>query len=296
MSDLRARVGMNGRNHAEYPEEDYELIRRARIETLKTVSVTQPGVYERLRRENPSLEFIVRLHDDRIGRGHYPSPDQFVLKMVPLMQALQPYATKFEIHNEPNHVDRIEGWGPSDEDAKSFLAWYQEVLAKLRQACAWASFGFPGLALQEPHRDLEWLEICQPAIVASDWLGCHCYWQQGNMLSDQWGLRFQLYHQRFLNLPIEITEFGDSTPNRPRDQIAALYTRYYQELFHYDYVRSASAFIASSQDPSWQLFVWRKENGEFLPVVDAVGAMDRPSVAPPPEAPSPTLSTSTAPS
>ncbi len=283
MPTPRARVGVNGRNHAQFPEEDYELIRRARIETLKTVSVTQPAVYERLRRENPNLEFIVRLRDDRMGRGHHPAPDQFVARMAPIINTLQPYVTKFEIHNEPNHADRLEGWGPSDQDAKSFLAWYLQVLSGLRQACPWASFGFPGLALQDPHRDLEWLTVCRQAILASDWLGCHCYWQQDNMLSDEWGLRFKLYHQRFPDLPIEITEFGDSTPNRPRDQIASLYTRYYQELFKYSYVRSASGFIASSHDPGWQLFVWRTDDGEFLPVVDAVGNMARPGVAPPPD-------------
>lgn len=283
MSTSRARVGLNGRNHAQFAEADYELIRRARIETLKTVSITPPDVYARLRRENPNLEFIVRLHDDRMGRRHHPTPDQFVARMVPIMEALRSYAAKFEIHNEPNHVDRIEGWGPTDEDAKSFLTWYLQVLAKLRQACPWASLGFPGLALQDPHRDLEWLAICKQAILASDWLGCHCYWQQDNMLSDQWGLRFKLYHERFPDLAIEITEFADSTPNRPRDQIAALYTRYYQELFNVPYVRSACAFIASSYDPAWQLYVWRKEEAEFQPVVDAVGGMDRPSVAPPPD-------------
>ncbi|MGC9335864.1 MAG: N-acetylmuramoyl-L-alanine amidase, partial [Anaerolineae bacterium] len=203
---------------------------------------------------------------------------------------LRPYTVKFEIHNEPNHASGAEGWGASDDEAHAFRSWYMRVLGDLKKACPWAKFGFPGLALNHPHRDLAWLAICQDAVQASDWLGCHCYWQYDNMFSENWGTRFKLYHQRFPDKPIEITEFGDSTPNRSRDEIAFQYIRYYAELNQYAYLGSASAFIASSPDPGWAGFVWRKESGEVLPVVDAVGNMERKPVdvkpAPTPE-PSP---------
>ena len=39
------------------------------------------------------------------------------------MISLRPYATKFEIHNEPNHVDLYEGWGPSLDQARDFNRW-----------------------------------------------------------------------------------------------------------------------------------------------------------------------------
>ncbi len=284
MAEHRTRVGLHARNDVYFPVHDYELVRRVRAETLKMMSFTAVSVYERLRQENPDLEFIVRLYDDRIRQDSRPSPAQFVARMVPLIDQLKPYALKFEIHNEPNHVDRIEGWGASDDNARSFRAWYMQVLTALKQACPWAQFGFPGLALNHPHRDLAWLDICRDAIQASDWLGCHCYWQYGNMLSDQWGLRFQLYHQRFPDKKIEITEFGNSTPNLPPEQMAAQYIQYYQELNKYPYLGSASAFIATSPDPTWALFVWMKEGGGVLPVVLAVGNMERkPVVVPPPE-------------
>ncbi|MDD3824715.1 MAG: N-acetylmuramoyl-L-alanine amidase [Anaerolineae bacterium] len=293
MAEHRVRVGLHARNDVRFPDADYEMLRRARIETLKTMSLTEPSVYQRLRQEQPDLEFIVRLYDDRIRRDSRPSPADFVARMVPLIDRLKPYTVKFEIHNEPNHAEGIEGWGASDDNAHAFRSWYLQVLAGLKQACPWARFGFPGLALNNPHRDLAWLDICRDAIEASDWLGCHCYWQYGNMMNDQWGLRFKLYHERFPNKRLELTEFGDSTPNRPREEVAQLYVRYYQELNHYPYIGSASAFIASSPDPTWVPFVWMKEGGEMLAVVHAVANMERkpveviPTPAPTPPTPVP---------
>ena len=278
MAKHRTRVGLHARNTVIFPEHDYELIRRARIETLKTLSTVEPSVYARLRQEHPDIEFIVRLYDERLNRDSRPSPAQFVAKMVPIVNRLKSYATKFEIHNEPNHVQGVEGWGPSDDNARSFRSWYMQVLSALKSACPWAQFGFPGLALNYPHRDLAWLDICRDAIRASDWLGCHCYWQYDNMMSDNWGLRFKLYHQRFPDSSIEVTEFGNSTPNLPRDEMARQYVQYYQELNKYSYLGSANSFIASTPDPAWVEFVWMKEGGEMMPVVDSVGNMDRRSV------------------
>jgi N-acetyl-anhydromuramyl-L-alanine amidase AmpD len=278
----RTRVGLHARNDVRFQEHDYEMIRQARIETLKMMSFTDVGVFQRLRSENPDIEFIVRLYDDRFNRDSRPSPSQFLTRMVPIINRLGPYATKFEIHNEPNHVDGIEGWGPSDSNARSFRAWYLQVLETLQKSFPWARFGFPGLALNYPHRDLPWLDICRDAVLASGWLGCHCYWQYGNMLSINWGLRCERYHERFPDMPIEITEFGNSTPNLPREEMARQYARYYKELNRFPYLGSASSFIASSPDPAWAPFVWMKEGGERMPVVDAVANMERKPVDIPP--------------
>ncbi len=270
-----ARIGLNARNDVYFPEEDYRLVREARIETLKTLSITDISVYERLRRENPSLEFIVRLWDKGFGPGKHPTPQEFVERVAPRIQALRPYAEKFEIHNEPNHFHRLEGWGSSNEHAVDFRNWFLEVLRRLKELFPWAKFGFPGLAINYPHRDLEWLEICREAVEESDWLGCHCYWQYENHLSEEWGLRFKLYHRLFPGKPIEITEFGDSTPDLAPEEMARKYVEYYQELYKYPYVNSACAFIASSPDPAWASFAWRTEEGQFRPVVMAVASMPR---------------------
>jgi len=224
------------------------------------------------------MEFIVRLWDDRIGTGRHPSPQEFASRHLSTIARLRHFVTKFEIHNEPNHHERYEGWGSTDADARDFRSWYLEVLRLLRRGAPWAKFGFPGLAPNDPHRDLPWLDICKDAILESDWLGVHCYWQYDNMGSKEWGKRFLYYHEKFPGMPLEITEFGDSTPNVSSDRIAKEYPAYYRMLWMYPYVRSASAFILSSPDNAWAPFVWRKESGEMQPVVYAVGKAFRPSL------------------
>ncbi len=273
------RIGLHARNDFTFAEGDYLVIREARIETLKVLSLTGNHVFERVKAENPGLEFIVRLHDERVGASH-PDPESFATTAIARIKELRLFTAKFEILNEPNHHQGYEGWGSSDEAARSFRDWYLQVFRLIKQACPWALLGFPGLAPHWPHRDLEWLEICRQAIQASDWLGCHIYWQGDNHLKSEWGLRFKLYHERFPNKIIEITEFGNSTPNLSGDIQAAQYTTFYQELFNYPYLGSACCFIASSPDPQWAQFVWRKESGEFRPVVRAVGNIPRPPLVP----------------
>lgn len=282
----QCRVGVHGRNDHQYPGRDFDLIREAKIEAIKMMSFNPPDVFHRLRDVNSDLDFVVRLYDDRMNVGYHPTPAEFADKFIPIMRQLQSYVTKFEVHNEPNHLRGIEGWGQEDHQARDFNTWFLETYNRLKQACPWASLGFPGLAI--PHRDLEWVEICRPAVNRADWLGVHCYWQnpsfsEGNHLSDFWGLRFKHYHQKFPNKLIEITEFGNSNgqggyPVDPQ-KIAQEYVQYYQELFHYPYLLSASAFIMSAPQAEWQIFVWRKEDGHFQPVVAAVRDMPRPSLS-----------------
>ncbi len=285
----QCRVGVHGRNDHTYHGRDLDLIREAKIETVKMMSFNPPDVLKQLREVNADLDFVVRLYDDRMNVGHHPTPAEFADKFIPIMRQLQTHATKFEVHNEPNHLRGIEGWGQDDHHASDFNTWFLEVYDRLKQACPWASLGFPGLAI--PHRDLEWVEICRPAVQRADWLAAHCYWQnptftENNQLSDFWGLRFKDYHKKFPEKQIEITEFGNSngqTPGLPvdADKIAQEYVQYYQELFKYSYLLSASAFIMSAPQGEWQIFVWRREDGGFMPVVGAVRDMPRPKLAKP---------------
>ena len=135
MAVRTCRVGLHGRNYESFDEVDYQIVREARIETLKMMSQTHPDVFKRLKSENPDIEFIVRLWDDRMGVGHHPTPEQFVERMLPIMERLRPFATKFEIHNEPNHLQRYEGWGQDDADARNFNQWYRQVFQLLKQRC-----------------------------------------------------------------------------------------------------------------------------------------------------------------
>lgn len=290
MADRTCRVGVHGRNNVDFQQPDYDVIRTAKIEAVKMMSQTRLDVFKRLKEINPDIDLVTRLYDDRFGTDTHPSPEQFAERHIPVMQALRPYCVKFEIHNEPNHLHRYEGWGQDDHHAQDFNKWFLRVYNLLKNACPWALLGFPGLAI--PHRDLEWVEICRPAVERSDWLGVHCYWQtpagqERNHLVDFWGLRFKYYHEKFPNKIIEITECGNSNiqANPPipisEDDLARQYVEYFRELFKYPYINSAAFFILSSQDPTWDFFAWRKEDGRLKPVAQSVGAMSRPRLVSP---------------
>ncbi|RMF00315.1 MAG: hypothetical protein D6768_13100, partial [Chloroflexi bacterium] len=277
------RVGLHGRNDVQLHEPDYRVILEAGIETVKMMSHTQIEHFRRLKNLRPDLEIITRLYDDRISRRGHPTPEQFAQRMIPVMRQLQATCTKFEIHNEPNHMDGVEGWGDTDADARNFNAWFVRTAAILKQYCPWASLGFPGLAI--PHRDLEWIELCRPAVEQADWLGVHCYWQTPpqelhNHLSDFWGLRFKYYHQKFPQKIIELTEVGNANVQSgipfSQESHAREYREYLTECFKYPYLNSASFFIISSPDPRWDGFTWRSEDGRPHKVVWAIRDMPRP--------------------
>ena len=282
------RVGVHGRNDVEFYEADYNAIRTAKIETIKMMSQTRLDHFIRLRAENPNVEFITRLYDGpNFGVHGHPNPDDFARRMIPVMNQLRSYCVKFEIHNEPNHMDRIEGWGDRDEDARDFNTWFLRAYTILKQQCPWAQLGFPGLAI--PHRDIEWIDLCRPAIQQADWLGVHCYWQtpagqENNHLVNMWGLRFKYYHERFPDKIIELTEVGNSNVQDKipftEESHAREYTEYLTECFKYPYLNSACWFILSSADPAWDGFAWRSENGRLHQVVQAVGQLTRPTLIP----------------
>ncbi len=287
MSERTCRIGVHGRNDTSFADDDYRVIAESRVEAVKMMSLTEPAVYARVKAVNPDIEIITRLHDDRIHHGH-PTAAEFVEKMAPVVQALQPYCAKFQVANEPNHVHRYEGWGAEDADAESFNAWFLDVYRLLKQACPWASIGFPGLAVPDfAHRDRAWLRICRPAIERADWLGVHCYWQTPTdrpsvMLDEQFGLTFKYYHSQYPDKTLEILECGNSNVHNPawpisQDEIAREYVAWLQEVFRYPYINSVAFFLLSSPDrQNWDFFTWRTENNFVKPVAHAIGAMNRP--------------------
>jgi N-acetyl-anhydromuramyl-L-alanine amidase AmpD len=299
MAETRTlKIGIHGRNDYNYPESDYQMVKRARIEAIKGMSYTGPQVYQRLQRDNQNLEVIIRLDwAERVNERGHPSPEEFRDRFVPVMNNLRSVTTKFEVLNEPNHSTRIGGWGPTRADAENFNAWFLRVYELLKAACPWALIGYPGLAIPHgdfPDGDLGWVEVTRSAVNRADWLCVHCYWQTPpgqpenaqNHLSDAWGLRFKAYHQKFPDKIIDITEFGNSNGQSgytlADGDMARQYIEYYQELFKYPYLNSASAFIASSPDPTWnsQGFSWVRPDGSFRKVVEAVGDMPRPPLVP----------------
>jgi len=286
------RVGLHGRNNVDYGEVDFQVLNKAKIEVIKVMSQTRPAVLKRIKQENPNMEIITRLYDSRVGTHGHPSPAEFAEKMIPIMKSYKPYCEKYHLMNEPNHVHRYEGWGPTDEDARNFNTWFIEAYDRLKQACPWASLGFPGLAVPDGpgHRTYPWLEICRPAIAKADWLGVHCYWQSppgrpSVIFNDLFGLVFKYYHKQFPDKVLEILECGNSNIQNgypiSEDDVAKEFTDWLQEVFKYPYINSAAYFILSSQDRgNWEFFSWRLEDGRIKPITYRVGALNRSSLKP----------------
>jgi hypothetical protein len=288
MSTRTCRVGVHGRNQEIFHDIDYQVLREAKAEVVKMMSHSRPEVFRRIREENPDTEIITRLYDDRMNTGGHPTPREFADKMIPIMRALQPYCTKFQIHNEPNHAAGIEGWGPTKEHAEDFNRWFLEVYSLLKEACPWASLGFPGLAIPNHlHKDRIWLEACREAIQRADWLGVHSYWQtptpnqKDQMKDDRLGWTYRYYHNKFPNKILDILECGNSNIHTPgyhtsEEAIAQEYVEWLNEIFKVNYVNSASFFILSSPDPQWDFFAWRTEHNHKKQAVHRVGTMHRP--------------------
>ncbi len=278
----RALVGLHARNDTQtFPDVDFDVMRIAKIELLKTMTLNSDEIYIRSRQINPEMQFIVRIFCD--CKGQHPTPDAFVNQAIPRLKQLLKWTHRFEIHNEPNLANRGEGWGGALSDAADFRDWFLAVLSKLRAAVPQGSFGFPGLALQPvAPSDLAWAEVCRPAINAADWLGVHCYWQYDHMTDPTWGMHFLPYHQRFPNKVIEITEFGDATPPGQVQEahIAKEYMDYYTLLQRYAYIGSASSYILSSPDPRWEMYAWRKKDGRITPIPYEVAKVPRPQPQP----------------
>jgi len=153
MATRTCHVGLHGRNNVSFDEIDYQVINTAKIEAVKMMGQTKPKVFKRLKKENPNIDIVTRLYDDRFGVDKYPSPQEFVKKQIPIIRALQPYCAKFEVHNEPNHVHRYEGWGQEDHHAQDFNQWFLRVYDLLKTTFPGVFLAFPGLVIPHGARD-----------------------------------------------------------------------------------------------------------------------------------------------
>lgn len=281
-------IGLHARDDLRFVPADFAIIQQAKIESLKTMGFTHIDDYHHVRVINPDLQFIVRLHHKAtLGGpevGGMPSPQDFVAFNNPIISKLHNDLgiQKFEIHNEPNLKGGGEGWGDSNEDAEKFKIWYGEVLKGFRNHHKGLLFGFPGLALLQ--NDLGWLDICKSVIEDSNWLGCHVYWQtpggQEMWKNDTFGLRFKAYHNRFPDMPIEITEYGNSNlqsdiPLDRQDQANQYVDWIQNQVRPHSYIESVHAFISTSPHKAFKddQFEWATGDGNDFTLHPVVGAM-----------------------
>lgn len=284
------RIGVCTRNQETFPNAEFEVYHEAKLQSFKVMSHATNDTFKRIATEHPDKEIVVRLWDRGLqdkyfnpGQGDKCSPDEYIAvhsKRLDLLFNIVPrHQIKVQIHNEPNHIHKYEGWGQEDEHAASFTQWYIRVFWGLKSRYPDVKFGFPGLAI--PHRDDQWLAICKPAIRMSDFLGVHLYWQNlephhQNHVADFWGLRFKFYNKMYPDHNLYALEAGNSNIHAGNQYvnpgaIASEIREHISELSKYDYVKAVHYFICSSPSPEWEGFVWLKESGERNPVVWSVG-------------------------
>jgi hypothetical protein len=78
MTTRTCKIGIHGRNHEEWGDIDFQVLRDAGVEVIKPMSQTRPHHFERMKRELPNVEIITRLYDDRIRYGHRRQPNSSI--------------------------------------------------------------------------------------------------------------------------------------------------------------------------------------------------------------------------
>lgn len=244
-------IGVHFTNLPVPTTEHYRLLRLCRPGTIKTLIWPAGGTdtlatHHILREEHPDATIIARLFADMTG-GPWTA-DEFVERFAPQVNATAGLVDYYEVHNEPNLDPALagysEGWGPTRDDFVAFAAWARDVLAGLRAACPHARFMFPGNAI--PHNYIRFWEVCKDTIREFDAWGVHCYWQYDHHLDPYWGACYQMAHAMAPEMPLYVTEFGDSTPGRGITGKLQRYIEWYGALPAY--VRGSACFILGGTD------------------------------------------------
>lgn len=227
-------------------EEDFRRLRDCKPECIKTLIFSEPrydqvAVHRRLKEEHPEALIVARLFADMNG-GPWPA-DQFVRDFNSHIELVKDWVQWFEVHNEPN-IDPAsgvhEGFGPNDADFVAFRDWFNPVLDGLEANHPWARWVFPGNAI---HRYWEFWHALKDEIARCDAWGVHCYWQFDHHTDPTFGRCYERAHQLLPDMPILITEFGDSTIDRSPQEKIAVYDEWYREVDRQPYVMGTALYI-----------------------------------------------------
>ncbi len=234
------------------------------------------------------------------------TPEQFVNDRRDMIAAfINAGLGDFEILDEPN-LSR-NGFGASWQSADDFNGWFMDVCNRLRAIFPDIRLGFPGLSpgpadyntdptvgrTTRPVGDVDFLEACNDAVLAANFLCVHTYWQNVEMMREVdanntgWGgLRFvRLYHERFPTMSIAISEFcnnrsgiGDYAPNDAQWRVIGdEYAEFYTLCAQYDWVEAV--FARALRDAAYPDQSWLTNNFEQRRIIEGVKA--RPSIPDP---------------
>ena len=267
-------VGVHGRADGPLLEPDFPIIKDAKIEAVKLLSNAPADNVKRLIDINNDMFILVRLFAG--FRDIVVSSSDFVSWVEADVSELYNQGVRyFEVHNEPNL--QIEGWQHSWRDGHQFADWFLEVVERLKSRFPEALFGYPGLSPghEIPGQRMDswvFLQQSESAALASDWIGCHCYWiNESDMIQPTGGLVFEEFRRRFPEKLLFITEFSNPFSEIPFSAKGHQYVDYYRRLRHITGIGAAFSFVLSASS-NFSHEVWRDEDGRRSDIVQLVGS------------------------
>ena len=267
-------VGVHGRADGPLLEPDFPIIKEAKIEAVKLLSNAPADNVKRLIDINNDMFILVRLFAG--FRDIVVSSSDFVSWVEADVSELYNQGVRyFEVHNEPNL--QIEGWQHSWRDGHQFADWFLEVVERLKSRFPEALFGYPGLSPghEIPGQRMDswvFLQQSESAALASDWIGCHCYWiNESDMIQPTGGLVFEEFRRRFPEKLLFITEFSNPFSEIPFSAKGHQYVDYYRRLRHITGIGAAFSFVLSASS-NFSHEVWRDEDGRRSDIVQLVGS------------------------
>lgn len=267
-------VGLHGRADGPMAEADWQVVQTAKVEALKLTSTAAPEDVDRALRINPNTFIVVRLFADFRGRV-VRAADFARWVEYDMGRFYQRGIRYYEVHNEVNLSP--EGMGTSWRSGREFGEWFLEVVGLLKAQFPEALFGWPGLSPGHGVVGLrqnmwEFLESAGQIVDQADWLGCHCYWQdEAQMFSDEHGLGYRAFRERWPNKLLMITEFSNNSPRVDMSIKGTQYLKYYRHLRDQSGLAAAFAFVASAS-ADFPHEVWRYEDGRTTPIPGLVGS------------------------
>ncbi len=270
-------IGVHGRADGPLLEPDYAAIETARVEAVKLMVNAQPSDVDRCRQINPNCFVLARLFAD-FRNGRVVEPEAFAEWQKHDMERLYAQGVRyFEVHNEPNL--NLEGFGSNWQNGDGFEAWFLRVVGILRPLFPDAKFGFPGCSpggdLLGKRQDMwRFVEQCESAMAAADWIGVHCYWlDEAEMLAPEHGFGFVEYQRRWPDKLVFVTEFSNPSPEVDMHTKGRQYVEYFRHLRRRPGIGAAFSFVLSAST-DFPHEVWRREDGRATAIPFAVGDRD----------------------
>lgn len=271
-------VGLHGRADGRMEALDFEVVRQARIESVKLTSTAAPEDIDRLYAIRPGMFIMVRLFAD--FRNRVVNPNDFAYWVQDDMRRFYERGVRYyEIHNEPNL--KLEGWGQSWKDGAEFGQWWLTVRNRLKTVFPEARFGWPGLSpdgfpMPERTNDIAFLKAAAPALQASDFVCLHCYWRDdAEMDSEAGGRGYVAYRKMYPEKLLFVSEFSNPRHDVPHHVKGQQYVRYYQNCRNFAGLGAVYAFL-SSASAYFPHEAWRLESGEITDITRVVGARHAP--------------------